>query len=227
MRMELLQLVDVRVKEVSRPLREEVAALKLLLVHAGVSLEPTRARTVDGLGLAPAQASCPLDSTKQKSSVVEEEQLHGCFSPRGSLCPPLQLDMLVASKSEDTDGALAPVQITPELNELCGESSMIPPLQPGSFEAVVVMTSPPRLPVSLESRSVLARRFEALFAKELCGLLASLQTASPGYGKDIGCVLAGKASEDTIKKMKKALRKVSLWSNRRKSGVARKASVAA
>jgi hypothetical protein len=35
MRMELLQLVDVRVEEASRPLREEVAALKLLLAHVG------------------------------------------------------------------------------------------------------------------------------------------------------------------------------------------------
>jgi hypothetical protein len=54
MRMELLQLVDVHVEEASRPLREEVATLKLLLAHAGVSLESTHARTVDGLELAPA-----------------------------------------------------------------------------------------------------------------------------------------------------------------------------
>jgi hypothetical protein len=39
--------------------------------------------------------------------------------------------------------------------------------------------------------------------------------------------LAGKASEDTIRKVEKSLRKVSLWNNRRKRGVARKASVAA
>jgi hypothetical protein len=71
--MELLQLVDVRVEEVSRPLRAEVATLKLLLAHVGVSLEPTHAHTVDGLGLASPQALCPLDSTEQKWSVVEEE----------------------------------------------------------------------------------------------------------------------------------------------------------
>jgi hypothetical protein len=39
MRMELLQLVDVHVDETSRPLREEVAALKLLLAHVGDSLD--------------------------------------------------------------------------------------------------------------------------------------------------------------------------------------------
>jgi hypothetical protein len=133
--------------------------------------------------------------------------------------------MLVASESKGTDGALAPGQITRELNELCGESSVMPPLESGSFKAVVVTTSPPWLLVSLDSGGVLAHRSEALFAKELCGLLASLEMASPGYGKDIACILAEKASEDIIKKVEKSLRKVSLWSNRRKRGVARKASV--
>jgi hypothetical protein len=39
MRMELLQLVDVHIEEACRPLREEVATLKLLLVRVGDSLE--------------------------------------------------------------------------------------------------------------------------------------------------------------------------------------------
>jgi hypothetical protein len=84
MRMELLQLVDVHVEEASRPLREEVAALKLLLAHVGESSELT-----GGMGLDPMQASLPLDSTEQKSSVVEGEHgehLYGCISPRGSPC---------------------------------------------------------------------------------------------------------------------------------------------
>jgi hypothetical protein len=55
MRMELLQLVDVRVEEASSPLREEVAALKLMLARVGDSLEPIEACT------------------------------YGCFSPRASL----------------------------------------------------------------------------------------------------------------------------------------------
>jgi hypothetical protein len=33
---------------------------------------------------------------EQKPSVVEEEHLHGCFSPHGSLCPPLQPDIIPA-----------------------------------------------------------------------------------------------------------------------------------
>jgi hypothetical protein len=39
MRMELLQLVDIRIEEATRPLREEVATLKLLLARIGHSLE--------------------------------------------------------------------------------------------------------------------------------------------------------------------------------------------
>jgi hypothetical protein len=43
---------------------------------------------------------------------------------------------------------------------------------------------------------------DALFAAELCGLLASLEAVSPGYGRDVACVLADKASEDLIKKVR-------------------------
>jgi hypothetical protein len=63
MRMELLQLVDVRVEEASRPLREEVANLKLLLARIGDSLASLEACTRGGLGLVSTQASLPLDST--------------------------------------------------------------------------------------------------------------------------------------------------------------------
>jgi hypothetical protein len=53
MRMELLQLVDVHVEEACRPLREEVATLKLLLARVGDSLERTKACTSGGPGLPP------------------------------------------------------------------------------------------------------------------------------------------------------------------------------
>jgi hypothetical protein len=120
--MQLLLLVNVRVEEVSHPLREEVAALKLLLARAGDSLEPTEACTSGVLGIALAQASLPLDSTQQKPSVVEEEHLHGCFSPRGCPCTSLQ----PASESDGMGEVLAPLlQITPELNELCGDPSVV------------------------------------------------------------------------------------------------------
>jgi hypothetical protein len=77
------------------------------------------------------------------------------------------------------------------------------------------------------SGEVLAHSSEALFGTELCGLLASLERASPGYGKDIACVLAGKATEDMIRRVEKSLRRVSIWGRKRKKGVARKTSVVA
>jgi hypothetical protein len=53
---------------------------------------------------------------------------------------------------------------------------------------------------------VLAPNSEALFAKELSDLLVSLEAASPRYGMEIACVLAGKASEDMIRRVKMSLR---------------------
>jgi hypothetical protein len=46
-----------------------------------------------------------------------------------------------------------------------------------------------------------------------------LEAASPGYGKDIACVLAGNALKDIVWKVEKSLRKVSLRSRRRKRKV--------
>jgi hypothetical protein len=53
---------------------------------------------------------------------------------------------------------------------------------------------------------VLAPNSEALFAKELSDLLVSLEAASPGYGMEIVCVSAGKASDGIIRKVEKSLR---------------------
>jgi hypothetical protein len=111
------------------------------------------------------------------------------------------------------DGILAPVlQITPELSELCEDYFVELLLELGSSEILVVASapSPPQKPASVVSGEVLAHSSEALFGTELCGLLASLEAASHGYGKDIACVLTGKASEDLIKKVEKSFRKVSI-----------------
>jgi hypothetical protein len=135
-----------------------------------------------------------------------------------------------ASESEGIDEIFAPVmQITPELHELCEEYSVELPLELGSVEALAVASvpSPSQKPASKVSREVLAHSFEALFGTELSGLLASLEDVSPGYGKDISCVLAGKASEDMIRKVEKSLRKVSICGRRRKKGAAKKSSAAA
>jgi hypothetical protein len=217
--MELLHLVDVRVEEASRPLREEVATLKLLLARVGECSELT-----DGLGLAPVQALLPLDPTE--SSVVEEEYLYGCISPRGSPCQASHLDVAVAYEREGMDEMLDPMlHITPEYHELCEASSDVLPLELGSFEALA--TLPPQSPTSLVSGTVVELSSDALFAKELCGLLASLEAVSPGYGKDIECVLAGRASEDLIMKVENSLKMVIIRGKRRKKGVRRKALAAA
>jgi hypothetical protein len=125
MRMELLQLVDVRVEETSRPLREELATLKLMLARAGDSSESAKACTSSGPQLAPAQASLPHDCTEQKSLVIDEDHLYGCISPCGSPCLSSQPIVSHASVGEGMAGILAPMlQITPELHKLCEQDSV-------------------------------------------------------------------------------------------------------
>ena len=45
-----------------------------------------------------------------------------------------------------------------------------------------------------------------------------------GYGKDIACVLAGKASENVIRKVEKSLMKAAIKGKRRTRGISRKTS---
>jgi hypothetical protein len=99
-------------------------------------------------------------------------------------------------------------------------------LELGSFEALTVASTPsPHQSLdSVVSGDVPTDNADALFAAELCGLLASLEAVSPGYGRDIACVLADKASEDLIRKVEKSLRKVIIGGRSRKRGVARKTS---
>jgi hypothetical protein len=70
LRLELAQLVAHRVEEASRPLREGVESLKLLLAQVGVSLELTKAFSSGGQELATVDPF-PLSTAEQKSSVVE------------------------------------------------------------------------------------------------------------------------------------------------------------
>jgi hypothetical protein len=84
--------------------------------------------------------------------------------------------MSIASECEGIDGILAPVpQIASEPHELCVEFSVVLPLESGPFETLgVAMTpSPPsQSPAYMES-GVLEHSHEALFGKELCGLIAN------------------------------------------------------
>ena len=90
----------------------------------------------------------------------------------------------------------------------------------GSLEALEVASTP-----SVDSGGMVAPSSEVLFAKKLCVLIAFLEATSPRYGKDIACVLAGKASEDVIRKVEKSLKKVTIKGKRR--GMSRKASTVA
>jgi hypothetical protein len=107
---------------------------------------------------------------------------------------------------------------------LSEESSVVFPLELGSFEALTVAStsSPPLSLASVVTREVSVDKADALFVAELCGLIASLEAVSPEYGKDIACVLAGQASEEMITKVEKSLRKVIIRGRSKKRGVARK-----
>jgi hypothetical protein len=82
------------------------------------------------------------------------------------------------------DGILDPVlHITPEFHELSEASLEVLPLELVSSEALA--TLPPQSHTTLVSGAIVEHSSDAIFAKELCGLLASLEAVSPRYGKDI------------------------------------------
>jgi hypothetical protein len=64
----------------------------------------------------------------------------------------------------------------------------------------------------------LAPNSDALFARELCGLLVRLEAVSPGSSKEIARLLADKSSRGNIQKVKEYPRR------RKKSGATRKKS---
>jgi hypothetical protein len=164
--MELTQLVE----EASRPLREEVARLRLLLAHVGDSLERTEAYSSSGKELTTMQASLPLGSVEQMSSVVEEEDIYGCFSPRGSPCQSLLPVVSAASESEGIDGILVPMlQTTPDLGfEKSDVIDAAVSLSPESGKHVVPSGDVPG----------------AVVAREVCDFLATLVAAYPGSAVD-------------------------------------------
>uniref|UniRef100_A0ACD5YJ52 Uncharacterized protein n=1 Tax=Avena sativa TaxID=4498 RepID=A0ACD5YJ52_AVESA len=173
MRMELLQLVDVRIEDVCRPLREEVAALKLLVRGAG-SLEPMEACPSDGLVHAEAQDSTVLDSSEKKWFVVEEEQLYSCFSPRGPLSQP------VVSAASECEGM--GLIMAEELDfEESGDVDAAVPLSPESGRLMVSTGD------GAAKSGVVTPVPGVVVAREICDFLATLVAAYPGTDKSIGC----------------------------------------
>jgi hypothetical protein len=70
----------------------------------------------------------------------------------------------------------------------------------GGLDAPVTIAHVVYLREEIDKAGVLAPNSEALFGKEICNLLVSLEAASPGYGKELACVLSRKASKELIKK---------------------------
>jgi hypothetical protein len=121
------------------------------------------------------------------------------------------------------DGILDLVlQITLEFHELCGESFKVLSLKLGSFEALV--PSPPQSSASVVSGGALRHNSEAYFAKELCGLLASLK--APWIWQEHCMCLGGKGFRGFNQKMENSLNKVTMRGKRRKRGARRKALAA-
>jgi len=166
--MELLQLVEVRIEEMSRPLREEVAALKLLLARGGDSLEPAETCRSDDLGLPKARDLVAFESSEQKSSMVEDEQLFGCFSPRGPSSQPV---VSAASQCEGM-GLIMP--------QALGIDTVVS-LSPESCKLVVPIGD------GIDKSEVLTPLPGAVVAREICDFLATLVAACPGSNKSIGC----------------------------------------
>jgi hypothetical protein len=183
----------------SRPLREEVAALKLLLARFGDSLDQSEACTSSGLGLAPVQASFPLDSIEENSSVVEEEHVYGCISPRGCPNPSQQPDVSVASGSKGMDGNSDRVQqTTPDLPLIVEHVKVDVPTTLSLPEQSNV--SPTPIPPSPPHSS------DPLVTKEICDLLSRLDVLIPGLGRSIACLLTGTPIKEKIKKVGAGLR---------------------
>jgi hypothetical protein len=142
----------------------------------------------------------------------ELHELCGEPSPSMSMLH-LQVPPLGTSKVASAPPLVEPSYIVdiimPGLQELCAESSMASMVELGSLESVAqVMTSSPPSSEPLDivdTGGVLSPNIESLFGKELCDLLVSLEAASPGYGKEIACVLTGKASKSLIRKIEKSL----------------------
>jgi hypothetical protein len=147
--------------------------------------------------------------------------------------------------AEDIIEVMTPaMQIVPKLHDNCGEPSLVipkempvtplspllepnPPMDRGVLDATVThspMTIGQVVSLSdgVDEIDASASDSEALFAKELCDLLITLESACPGSGKEIVDILTGKDSRDIIKKVKKSLK-----SKCKKSDRARKVSAAA
>jgi hypothetical protein len=218
--MELLQFVTERIKEVLRPLSEEVATIKILLASVTIPLERVDlcashesakkevSMVVDVEEVAEMTSNVGdeviVDKAQDESSVVREDCVFGSFSPRAKSCP-----------SPRPDVSVAPVMlIMPEQQEICGEPSpqSMVHLKEDSTGTFVASTPPivePSQSLDMANEEgVLAPNSEDLFGRELCSLLVSLEAVSYGSSKKIAHLLTEKSATGKIKKVKEYLRRI-------------------
>jgi hypothetical protein len=179
--------------------------------------------------------SCPPgevnDDTEDRGDV-----LYGCFSPRvedslSSLSTLPSVSSIV--EDEPIDAVVPPVlQIIPELQDLCVSPTLPLSVENTKMDSSTTLSSPER-PVVTSSPipPPSAHNPDALLAKELCDLLSGLDTAIPGLGRAVACLLMGTPIKDKIKKVGDCswtgMRKEkSLMSKYKKSGARRKAHMA-
>lgn len=197
-----------------------------------------RCELQDALAKLQIVSVMPLPPELQVGSIDEgTECSFGEFSPRA-----LHAMSSVPGGAVITEVVAPVVQTFPELQDHCGESCMVLPIERGSLESLTedMAPSPPlselcQPPPSMDSgglvssssssdqvdeTALLAPSSEALFGKEVCDLLVDLEAACPGYGKDVASVLAGTASDGVLMKVKKSLG----WRARNKLGFLSKAS---
>jgi hypothetical protein len=185
--------------------------------------ELLRSEVQDALAKLQVASVVPLPPEIQTGSVDEGfECCFGEFSPRALHTSSSVLTTVVATE------VVAPVvEILPELQDHCGKSYVVLPVELGHLEPLTMDIAPSpspsescELPSSVDSggpsirlplfdrEAMLASIDQAVFVKKLSGLLACLEAASPGSGEAIACLIAEEASTGKIKKVKKALRRI-------------------
>jgi hypothetical protein len=173
--------------------------------------------TLSSLSLGtPLMKSIPLSHSPGAVGVGSMEdkgpELYGCFSPHAGdtlLLPPLPT--VSTSEGEAVDVVMAPVlQNMPGLQDICAGPTV--PLSVEGMKTDLSATSCAQpdsdSPLSREQQldvnpSVQSdvtsvpipppppHNRDLLFAKELCGLLSSVEDAIPGCGRAIACLLTG------------------------------------
>ena len=125
----------------------------------------------------------------------------------GELVSPLSMEQL---KLDSPQASEVDLVSSPPPMEPCQVSNILPldVMESGVLDAVVVpssMSIGQVMPVSGMTTEPLVLaptpNSNALFAKELCDLVASVEVARPGLGRSIACLLTGMPIRDKQKKV--------------------------